>query len=173
MAEEIEIKVANLTPRIKVVFAGEGGTGKTSIIKAIDQRPFDSSERLTVGIDFQILCFVDANNTQRRTAIWDLGGQTQFKFIASATAMGCNILVFVFDFERYQTWLALTEWRDLLKDAVTPDVRVILVGNKPSDDDIAAMKVDLGAEEYFAISAKEGTGVEDIKWHLFKLLESF
>ncbi len=41
MSEDIEIKVANLTPKIKVVFAGEGGTGKTSIIKAIDQRPFD------------------------------------------------------------------------------------------------------------------------------------
>ena len=58
----------------KIILVGEGGVGKTSIVKQFLNKGFDKKEPLTHGIQIQHEIY-KINNTDVKLRYWDFGGQ--------------------------------------------------------------------------------------------------
>ena len=70
----------HLNKTYKVVVAGDGAVGKTTISQRITGVLQEEEERfMTRGVDFHSLQVIDENLNTMQAQIWDLGGQEQFR----------------------------------------------------------------------------------------------
>jgi small GTP-binding protein len=157
---------------LKVVLVGEGGVGKTSLLKRYTWNTFDESMKLTIGVDFA------AKNVQQdgwaaTLQIWDLGGQIRFRDLAISYFRGAKLAIAVFDISSRYTMERLNDWITSLFESV-PNCPVVIVGNK------CDLRETLGSArplvtlqegiEYAAhynapfieASAKDGYGVQEV-----------
>ena len=58
----------------RVIFVGEGGVGKTSLIKRLTDGTFKSNENTTKGIDIKSW-LLDIDDQSIKLDLWDFGGQ--------------------------------------------------------------------------------------------------
>jgi len=159
----------------KICLLGQGGVGKTCILKRLCFDTFDANSMLTIGIDFynyDLPILVDGNQTYVRLSIWEFGDQEQFKQMFSYYIHGANGIFMVFSlFNLNNTILSLEWWHEHLikqNQAKTPK---ILVGCK-CDLIKNYKKVDESAIEnfrkkhdivnFFKSSAKENYKVKEI-----------
>ncbi len=106
----------------KVIFVGEGGVGKTSLISKYLGKGI--SDKITLGVDF-----FSINLGGISIIVWDLSGQERFRYLIDSFIRGAKLAVFVFDLTRPITLLRLENWLVILKKYVNL-TKVILVGNK-------------------------------------------
>lgn len=59
---------------VKLIFVGDGGAGKTSIVKALLGRSFDENEKKTHGINIE-KWMIKSGNQEVKIHMWDFGGQ--------------------------------------------------------------------------------------------------
>lgn len=82
--------------KYKVVFVGDQGSGKTSIIKAFIYGSFDYNYKITVGIDFlSKTMYVDERPV--RLQIWDSAGQERFRSLIPSYIRDSSVAVVVYD----------------------------------------------------------------------------
>jgi len=95
----------------KVLFVGEGASGKTSLIKQLLEKQFDTNEPQTRGIDITDLK-VNVNNTDITLHLWDFGGQEYMhathQFFLSKRSLYVLVLDGRIDEKKYY-WLRLIE----------------------------------------------------------------
>ncbi len=150
-------------PLYKVVVAGNGNVGKTSLIRRYCEGKFDSSRVATLGVDFQTHT-VELPGGVVKLSIWDMAGQDHFKVVREGFYRGCRAVALVYDVTDHKSLVDLARWRDEVLAAVKLQ-QFIIVGNKidleravPSQEgrDFAA---SIGAG-YIETSAQSGNGVE-------------
>ncbi len=116
---------------LKLVVAGEGGVGKTTMIRRyVDGIYHDSL--LTVGAAFAAKTLVvnDGHGpTPIKLQIWDFGGEKRFRFLLPKFCYGARGAMLSFDLNRFSTFLKLDEWLRLIR-ANTDKIPIILVGMK-------------------------------------------
>jgi small GTP-binding protein len=159
---------------VKVFVAGEGGVGKTTMIKRYTTGTFIANTMLTVGVEFHISKVPEARVTLQ---IWDLGGEDRFRFILPAYIRGASGGLLVFDMTRYQTFKNLSDWMDIIQKNA-PNTPLILVGAKADLAEQAAVQEDTIDEfrdrynfsEYFKASAKTGENVGEIFMKLAEII---
>jgi len=95
----------------KVLFVGEGASGKTSLIKQLHNLQFDKLEEQTYGIDITDL-HVKQNNTDVTLHLWDFGGQeymhSTHQFFLSQRSLYVLVLDGRIDEKKYY-WLRMIE----------------------------------------------------------------
>jgi Ras-related protein Rab-6A len=82
--------------KYKVVFLGDQGTGKTSIIKSFMYGSFDQNYQATIGIDFLSKTLYLDDRTIR-LQIWDSAGQERFRSLIPSYIRDSSVAVVVFD----------------------------------------------------------------------------
>ncbi len=164
----------------KVLFIGEGGVGKTSLLKRHTTGWFEAGTKLTVGVDFAVK-HVSRNGWEAVLQIWDIGGQMRFRDITHAYFRGARAAIAVFDVTRPYTMERLTNWISRLEE-IESDVVMVIVGNKTDrreDSDLpqpptTPKQGQAFAEKheapYIEASAKDGSGVNDIFDEIARLL---
>ncbi len=159
---------------VKVFVAGEGGVGKTTMIKRYTTGTFIPNTMLTVGVEFHISKVPEHRVTLQ---IWDLGGEDRFRFILPAYIRGASGGVLVFDLTRFQTFKNLSEWMEIIQKNA-PNTPLILVGSKADLKDKIAVQEDVIKEfcdkfhfiSYYTASAKTGQSVQDIFMNLAEVI---
>jgi small GTP-binding protein len=116
------------TRLVKVVVAGDGNVGKTSLIRSYTEGKFAVSRVATIGVDFHTHT-VELPDGNIKLSIWDMAGQDRFQFLRAGFYPGSRVAALVYDVTEPQSLDHLAEWREeILK--IVPDERFIVVGNK-------------------------------------------
>lgn len=116
---------------LKLVVAGEGGVGKTTLIRRFVDGVYHDS-LLTVGTAFaakSLLVNDGQGPTPIKLQIWDFGGEKRFRFLLPKFCFGARGAMLAFDLNRFSTFLKLDEWLNLIREN-TDEIPVILLGMK-------------------------------------------
>ncbi|MFW9983907.1 MAG: Rab family GTPase [Candidatus Odinarchaeota archaeon] len=113
---------------LKILFIGEGGVGKTSLLRRYTWNTFDENMKLTVGVDFAAKN-IEYGEWKATLQIWDLAGQIRFRDLAMSYFRGARLAIAVFDISSRYTMERLDDWIRHLKQSVT-DCPIVIVGNK-------------------------------------------
>ena len=123
---EFEKKVDEiLLPFLKMVIVGEGGVGKTSLLKLIMGEEPGTSYIPTVGVDVKEF---DTELRNTKLVFWDFSGQPRFRKLWKPFLEGTDIAILVTD----STAKNLEETKTIyqLIKAEKPELDFILIANK-------------------------------------------
>ncbi len=158
--------------KYKIVVAGNGGVGKTTLLYRYQHDTFVNASQ-TIGVSF----IIKKLNTQGKNLtliIWDYAGEQKFKFTFPDHCTGASGGVFCFEatFPRiYDTLNDLTEWIEIFRQKNEKDTPCILIGTKIDLlPDLKKQAVYHIAKEFcenldlhgpFLTSAKTGEGIKE------------
>lgn len=159
---------------VKVVVAGPGGVGKTTLLKRYETNNYIPAVS-TVGINFLVMD-QEVGETVLRIAYWDYAGEDRFRSLFPGYCQGSSGAMIVFDTSRIQTMSELPEWLRMIRQHNDPDIPIILLGNKidtinENDMHSIAETANKFSQEqnlagYYLTSAKSGEGMESPFAHL-------
>lgn len=88
----------NISPlaKYKLVFLGDQGVGKTSIITRFMYDSFDKNYQATIGIDFLSKTMYLEDRTVR-LQLWDTAGQERFRSLIPSYIRDSSVAVVVYD----------------------------------------------------------------------------
>ena len=153
------------TPIYKVIIAGEGGVGKTSIIERYIHG-HSTSPILTVGSEFSYQ-ELEYNSHKIGLSIWDFGGEERFRELMPIFCLGAHGALLVFDLSRFSTFLHLAFWVEVIRDSAGK-IPIILVGAKcdlkggPTEQDIHDFCQRNEITAYFPASAQTGENISNL-----------
>merc|ERR1719409_2219081 len=116
--------------KYKLVFLGEQGVGKTSIITRFMYDTFDTNYQATIGIDFLSKTMYLEDNRTVRLQLWDTAGQERFRSLIPSYIRDSSVAVVVYDVSNRASFLNTTKWVEDVRAERGSDVIIILVGNK-------------------------------------------
>ena len=126
----------------KVVFTGDSGCGKSSIIKRYDcncknsdEFIFNKYETSTIGVDYISIkkdyILDDNKNCKIKLSIWDTGGQERFKSICKAYYKDIAAAIIVFDMNNNDSFLNIINWiKEIQRININDRLVYIILGNK-------------------------------------------
>jgi small GTP-binding protein len=115
-------------PLLKVVIAGDGAVGKTSLIRRYCEGKFQASRVATIGVDFATQQ-VQLETGAVKLSIWDMAGQERFAVVREGFYRGSRAAALVYDVTDPQSLTDLARWRkEVLRSA--PGQKLVVVGNK-------------------------------------------
>ncbi len=152
-------------PVLKVVVAGNGNVGKTSLIRRFCEGKFEEARVATIGVDFQTQT-VDLAGKTVKLSIWDMAGQDRFQIIRAGFYRGSRASALVYDVTEPESLENLVRWRDEILDVVD-DQPFVVVGNKidlerTQQPEHAQQFADLIKARYLETSALDGNGVSQL-----------
>lgn len=135
-------------PVYKVVVAGDGAVGKTTLIRRYATGKFDASRVMTIGVDFQTEQ-VKLGEREIKLSIWDVAGQERFGSFRQSFYRGARAVGLVYDVTRPESLENLAKWRKEIAE-IAPDAEMLVVGNKID----LKRAIEEGAGEKWAKSVK-------------------
>jgi small GTP-binding protein len=155
---------------LKIVIAGDGATGKTTISKRLSGK-LNNNENIsmTFGIDFHTL---EITNHEGNAVIWDLGGQEQFRVFQPDFFKEADIVILVFSVDWFPTFMNIDSWLGMINKYDAG--KIYLIANKIDIENRAVNKDEI--EEFakdndlilFQISALTGKNFMDFENHLME-----
>jgi Ras-related protein Rab-1A len=154
----------------KVIIVGEGGVGKTCLVRRYVDDFFAQDMKMTIGVDLSVKR-IDNGSGDKILQIWDLGGQPHFKDVADIYFRGASGMLAVFDVTRKASLDRLIDWIERVQ-AMLGRIPMVVIGNKvdlrnPTEGIVGVSKEE-GAQfaskfesPYVETSAKDNAGVED------------
>lgn len=159
----------------KLMIVGEGGVGKTSLVKALKEETYNSSEDTTHGIRVETIELPHPSDSsiEMHLNIWDFGGQQIYHATHQFFLTDNSIFLFV--------WNARTEfnqgrpyyWLDMVT-ANAPNAPIILVATH-LDQRRDQIPLDYLKEKYpqitlfFEISNLDRRGIDSLREHIQEL----
>ena len=155
---------------MKIIVVGNGGVGKTSLIRLYCQGLYTEQYKKTIGVDF-----LDKEMVVRTTGetinmmIWDTAGQEEFDTVTRVYYRGANACILAFSTIDRQSFEDLTSWRKKVVDECGPDIVCVLMQNKmdlvdQSDvttEEVDALAAEIGVKVY-RTSVKNNMNVQEI-----------
>lgn len=111
----------------KVVFVGDTGVGKTSIIYAQSRMSIDGLQATVAASSTPIR--VTCRGKEAVLNVWDTAGQDDYRLLVPLYAQYSQVAVVVYDVTRKETFDNVEGWLKYLDEAA-PVPKVFLVGNK-------------------------------------------
>ena len=112
----------------KVITAGEGGVGKTTLLYRYIEGKFLADTRMTIGVEF-FLKELEIDGKRILFQVWDFGGQEHFRPLLSNYAMGARGALMLFDLTRPSSLLGIDQWVNICREN-NPDIPIIFLGTK-------------------------------------------
>ena len=152
--------------RQKIIFTGDSGVGKTSIINSIMGQKFSEEYEPSIGVDF-FSKTIRYKGRLMKLQIWDSAGQEKFRSLIPNYIRGSSLVFLVFDITKKESFDHLNEWITFITNV--EKANILIVGNKI---DLKENRVITKEEaekyckeknyDYFEVSAKEGTNINNL-----------
>jgi len=151
----------------KIIIIGDAGVGKTCLLLRYCDDNFLTSHLPTIGIDFKMKT-VQIDNKTVRMQVWDTAGQERFKTITQTYFKSAQGVVLAYAVNDRDSFKNLEDWINQVRKFTTPDVSIVLVGNK-SDMPDRAVSYDEGKAladqnnfHFFETSTKDDTNIKPL-----------
>ena len=152
---------------LKILTAGEGGVGKTTLLRRYVEGKFSAETKMTIGVEF-FLKEVEVDGKQCTLQLWDFGGQERFRFLLESYVLGAKGALLMFDLTRPMTLENLEEWVNLVRKSDNT-IPVLFLGTKLDlesdimvDDNYALQfKNNYKLFDFLKISSKTGQNVQE------------
>jgi small GTP-binding protein len=115
-------------PIVKVVVAGDGQVGKTSLIRRYCSGMFQESRVMTIGVDFQTT-IVETGGRSVKLSIWDIAGQERFGSFRGTFYRGAQAVALVYDVTDPISYDNIPLWQAEIS-RVVPQAGFVTIGNK-------------------------------------------
>jgi len=151
---------------LKIIVAGSGGIGKTSILNRWCNGCFDECEVLTKGADFFVKR-LEIDGKFVNIQLWDFAGQERFRFLLQEFVKGSVGAILAFDVERGSSFFDLEGWLQLLRGEI-PDLPIVLMATKRDQKYHPTINPDMANDfaqknnliDFVETSARDGYNVE-------------
>merc|ERR1712100_526992 len=107
----------------KYIIIGDTGVGKSCLLLQFTDKRFQPIHDLTIGVEFGAR-MVTIDKKQIKLQIWDTAGQESFT--------------------RRETFTHLTSWLEESRQHASPNMTIMLIGNKCDDEDKRAVSFEEG-----------------------------
>ena len=155
--------------RFKILIAGDGAVGKTSLVNRFIKRKFYKKYEATKSVDILRKKITNKRGDEISLVIWDIAGQTHYDFLRGNFYKGSDGLLLMFDLTRLNTFQNLYMWLQDIEEVLGKDVPKVLIGNKVDlvaevGEIVPLDKITELAEKFHLVyreaSAKTGLNVE-------------
>ncbi|WP_420640976.1 COR domain-containing protein [Candidatus Leptofilum sp.] len=164
----------------KLILVGQGGVGKTSLVKRLLGQEFDEAEAQTEGINIETWS-LDVNRSQQGIVpislnIWDFGGQEIMHATHQFFLTKRSLYLLVLDARQGEDEGRVEYWLTLI-NSFAPDAPVLVVINKSDQHHLDINRRGL-QQKYPAIkgfirtSARKVSGIEELKTEIANLLST-
>ncbi len=150
---------------LKILTAGEGGVGKTTLLHRYVEGKFSAETKMTIGVEF-FLKETEIDAKQCTLQLWDFGGQERFRFLLESYVLGAKGALLMFDLTRMSSLENLEQWLNIVRKG-DPNLPVLFLGTKLDladeiqvDDDYARSFLnEYNLIDFLKISSKTGENV--------------
>ena len=164
----------------KVLTAGEGGVGKTTLLHKYIKDEFLMDTKMTIGVEFFVK-EIEMNGINFTLQLWDFGGQDRFRFMLENYVAGAKGAFLMFDLTRVSSLSNIEEWVGILRKT-TPTLPILLIGTKLDLEDEIVVDDDFVEDmlltehnffDYIKVSSKTGENVNKaVERLVLKILHS-
>ncbi len=116
----------------KICIFGNGGVGKTTMMRRFLTGRVDLETQMTIGLDIGIKELkIDGNDITLQ--IWDFAGEERFRFFLPSYSIGASGGIFMFDITRLSSLHNIEEWLSVFNpDPNNPSKKtpILMVGGK-------------------------------------------
>ena len=174
-------KTGKTLSKYKIVFLGEQGVGKTSLITRFMYDTFDDHYQATIGIDFLSKTMYLDDKTIR-LQLWDTAGQERFRSLIPSYIRDSRVAIVVYDITKKKSFDFIDKWiEDVKNERGEENVILCIVGNKNDLTDERQVTVEegqekakaLGAKIFMETSTKAGYNVKNLFKKIAKSLPEF
>ena len=155
---------------IKLLTLGNASVGKSSIILKYTDNIFDSNSLSTLGVDFKQKKIKLKNGNIIKLQIYDTAGQERFKSVSHSFIKKAEGVILMYDIGFKQSFEAIDNWFESIKENGKENLPIILVGNKCDLPDIERQVTKQEGENkanefkipFYETSCKEGINVQEV-----------
>lgn len=134
--------------RHKIIFVGDAGVGKTTIISRIMDNPFNDVYEPSIGVDFMSKNIKYRGQTVK-LQMWDTAGQEKYKGLIPSYVRNSSIVFLVYDISTKVSFDNIPKWINFIR--TIENATLVLCGNK-----IDLPNREVKKEEAEALAQKEG-----------------
>ncbi len=98
----------------KLLIAGDGGVGKSSLVDRYVNNAFHDDTRITLGVQLMVQR-LNIEGHLIDLQIWDFGGEDRFRFILPAYCRGAHGAIFMYDITSPPSLYHIDDWMSVLR----------------------------------------------------------
>jgi Ras-related protein Rab-4B len=151
----------------KFLIIGSAGVGKSCILHQFMENKFKNDAHHTIGVEFGSK-IVNISGKSIKLQIWDTAGQERFRSVTRSYYRGAAGALLVYDITSRETYNTLTTWLTDARTLASPNICIILLGNKKdldADREVTFLEASRFAQEnelmFLETSAASGENVEE------------
>ena len=151
--------------RHKIIFVGDAGVGKTTIISRIIDNPFNEVYQPSIGVDFMSRT-IKYRGQNIKLQIWDTAGQEKYKGLIPSYVRNSTIVFLVYDISVKSSFDNIPKWISFIRSI--ENTSLVLCGNKIDKENREVTKEEgeaLAQREgiaFYETSAKSGDGIKNM-----------
>ena len=154
--------------KLKLIVVGNQGTGKSCILNRFVNETFEENYQATIGLDFQSKN-ITIHDQDVRLIIYDTAGQEKFRSLIPMYIREAQIILLVYDISDKDSFDAMPNWIQEVKEVLNKEVVFALIGNKMDMESQRKISYEEGkklAEKnnfvFQEVSAKTGKNFENL-----------
>ena len=159
----------------KILLLGDTSVGKTCFLMRYTDNTFQEIHISTIGLDYKLKNVQLEDGKIVKIQIWDTAGQDRFRSITKNYYKGAHGIILIYDVTDKKTYENVKAWIEQIREEVSDNVTIILVGNKIDDFEGRKVKKEEGEKaakefglSFFECSAKTGENIDLIFNELVK-----
>jgi len=158
----------------KMILIGDAAVGKTHLLSRYIKGTLPKAPQATIGVEFATRQIPLPCGCIIKAQMWDTGGQERYRAITAAHFRRTACACLVYDVTKMSSFQNCGTWLEKLR-STSPDVVVMLVGNKAERDEDRVVEYNAAAEFarqegllFAEASAVTGFNVQHIFEHLLQ-----
>ena len=162
--------------RHKIIFVGDAGVGKTTIISRIMDNPFNENYEPSIGVDFMSKN-LKYKGQNVKLQIWDTAGQEKYKGLIPSYVRNSSIVFVVYDVAVKTSFDNIPKWINFIK--TIENTTLVLCGNKIdlSNREVKKEEGEALAQKdgiaFFEVSAKTDENIKNMFYNVVVELPTF